>query len=487
MLALLFFLTHVPVLNYSGCWADEYFTYNAIRHSIPELTKARIVSGHTPVYFILLHYFCGWTGRGITEITMRLPSVLAGTSAFFTFFLITRRYVKDRRVFLTALLLLLINPYFFWASRDARPYAFVVLLALLSTYILFLDKEKPQRRNLIGYAIIILLGYSIHRLVACMLLPHLCMVLMRDRQDRKRWLRLGLGLIVILALVNTVCFHGFQLRVTQTSKPVKFVWPTPSLLLHRWSALATTSFSPFDGYRAPAWVRPVFRYPAMFATAALLLFACLKHRLLRTEEALEPDTDQYFWRSLVWWILVPSLVLAMVCPRTSMTSLSPRYFFVMHPALLIILAYGFWTTLRGRWQYLVWGVRCVFIVTLCGTLWMQASWQGPGIRESVRYTKQIYEPGDVVFSTWGPQLAFKFYHLLPVTFVAMPAQKMKQEELLKFIDKNAKPGCKAILLVEDKRMDTYSKTLQASSKNLEYMYTMKTSGSYRVVVFRVKP
>ncbi|HBF34809.1 TPA: hypothetical protein DDW35_09630, partial [Candidatus Sumerlaeota bacterium] len=414
---------------------------------------------------------------------------LAGTAAFFTFFLIARRYLKDNRVFFTATFFLLANPYFFWASRDARMYAFVVLAAALSTYLLLLDEERPQRRYLVGYAVVLLLGYNIHRLTACMLVPHLGMVLMRDRENRKRWLWLGAGLIAALVLITIPLFHGMKVHSTQGGKAFQFAWPDPSVLLRRWSALATTSFSTFDDNRVSGKFRSVVGFLADVGTTALLMGAFLRRKMLKAESPSQTVSDRYFWRSLVLWMVLPGLLLVLAGIHKEVDALAPRYFFMAQPALLMILAYGFWISLRGRWQWAVWTLRGVLLLALCGAWYVQVHWRGPGLRESARYAQQVYEEGDVVFSPGGTETLFEFYHLSPMKGVMTPGKKMTQTEFVEFIRQNTTSGHKAILFIgEGSKAAVYSKNMRQEHAGIfEFVSNASMPGNMRVDVFRRKP
>ena len=488
LLTLLFFLTHVVALDYGGCWTDEYHTYDAVRQDTAGLIHNRTAAGHMPTYFLLVRSVCA-LGGGITEKTMRLPSVFAGTAAFFVFFLLVRRYLKDTRVYLTALLLLLINPYFFWASRDARMYAFVVLAAILSTYMLLLDEEKPRRRYLIGYVIFFLLGYSIHRLTACMLLPHLGMILLRDKPNRKRWLWTGCGVIALLLLITVPLFQGVKMRAAQDGRPFEFSWPDPSVLLRRWGALATTDFSTFNDRDIPRNLKKNADFFGELGVIALLMLAFVRRRLLKNEDAAQSATDRYFWRSMALWIVLPSVTLVLARMNKEINSIAPRYFFMVQPALLILLAYGFWTTLNGHARWLPRVTRGVFIAGLCGALYVQALWKGPGLRESAQYAQTVYEEGDVVFSPVEAENIFSFYHLSAMKAVVVPSKKLSEEQFIDFIQQNTAPGHKAILFItEGTKADTYSQAMSKQHADIfERTSSADVTGSFRVDVFRLKP
>jgi mannosyltransferase len=158
-------------------------------------------------YYALLHV---WTAVfGNSEAALRLPSALAVAGAAAGVALLGRRLLSPRLGVLAGLLFA-VCPAITWYGQDARPYAFAVLAAVLSTLTLVrivqrpLDDPaslpvKPGRptwwhgptvRSWAGYALSVI-GMGLTHLVTLSLLAgHLVLVLTsgsRGRQPRLRW------------------------------------------------------------------------------------------------------------------------------------------------------------------------------------------------------------------------------------------------------------------------------------------------------------
>jgi len=80
---------------------------------------------------------------GLTELTLRLPAVLAGILLLGVVFWYGRKYANSA-VALVATGFISVSPYFVYISREARPYSIIMLLVTWAGFIL-MDKKNCQR------------------------------------------------------------------------------------------------------------------------------------------------------------------------------------------------------------------------------------------------------------------------------------------------------------------------------------------------------
>lgn len=121
-------------LGHESLWHDEVLTWNVARAPLAEFwpTHRRIEVG-PPGYFLLanrwMHLFGG------AEASLRMPSALAGIASVGAMYLFVRRLLRDVRsataAGLVAALMLCLSRYHIAYSQEARPYAVLLLLALL--------------------------------------------------------------------------------------------------------------------------------------------------------------------------------------------------------------------------------------------------------------------------------------------------------------------------------------------------------------------
>ncbi|MCC9309633.1 glycosyltransferase family 39 protein [Kitasatospora sp. RB6PN24] len=189
-------------------WRDEHASWWAAQLTWSQLGD--LISHMDLVlapYYALLHL---WTGVfGDSEAALRLPSAFAVTGAAAGVALLGRRLFNPRLGVLAGLLFA-VCPAITWYGQDARPYAFAVLAAVLSTLTLVRMVQSPlvdpaslpvrpgrptwwhgpTVRSWTGYTLSVV-GMGLTHLVTLSLLAgHLTLVLStanRGRQRRLRW------------------------------------------------------------------------------------------------------------------------------------------------------------------------------------------------------------------------------------------------------------------------------------------------------------
>lgn len=181
-------------LGKQSLWVDEAYTaylarltplgyIDNVRHSVRNILP--------PLYFALLHY---WTGLvGWSEVTLRLPSVVAGV------LIVPLLYALMARLFdpMTGLLAagsVAVSLFHVSYSQEARMYELLTLLSLGSLYLLvrLLDDGRP--RQAAALAVVDALVVYTHHYGALLLVAEACYVgirlLVRDLDGRValRWL-----------------------------------------------------------------------------------------------------------------------------------------------------------------------------------------------------------------------------------------------------------------------------------------------------------
>lgn len=148
-------------LGDESLWLDEASSvmYVTERYTTSELiTQLPLSDPHPPLYYLLLD---GWvTVFGTSEVAVRAPSVLFSILSLPVLYLLARRLFSDTPA-LMATVLFAVSPAQIRYAQEARMYAILVFLALLSTYLLVdtLDGRDWPTAGL--YAVVtVLLGYT---------------------------------------------------------------------------------------------------------------------------------------------------------------------------------------------------------------------------------------------------------------------------------------------------------------------------------------
>jgi len=199
---LLSFFIRFIRLDFHSLWYDEVTTATLVQHkTVTEALKATMATTGSeslhPLYYIILS---AWTRlAGSTEAALRTPSVIFGSLSVVVLSLLLYQ-AGGRRVFGPSLLAV-VCPFLMWYSRDARPYALIILLSEL--HILFYLKllEKPKSKRLLTAFILsgILLIYS-GILTAMLVITELIFSLFA-RAPRKHCAAAALVLVFSLPLV----------------------------------------------------------------------------------------------------------------------------------------------------------------------------------------------------------------------------------------------------------------------------------------------
>ncbi|MEV0391599.1 glycosyltransferase family 39 protein [Polymorphospora rubra] len=193
-------------------WRDELATWSAATRDLPDLLRmARTVDASATPYYLLVHF---WTAVfGDSPTALRLPSALAmATAAGLTAVLGSRLF--GPRAGLLAGLLFAVAPSTSRYGQEARPYALVTMLALLTTLLLARALDRPTWRRWLAYGLAVA-GLGLCHLVALTLLAgHAVAVLLALRRTRdRRLLRWPVALLpAAVAITPLVLLGGDQHR-----------------------------------------------------------------------------------------------------------------------------------------------------------------------------------------------------------------------------------------------------------------------------------
>ena len=178
-------------LMYSGIgcwrpsfWTDEAATLSAVRRSFPDLIE---MLGHVDsvhgAYYVLLF---GWTRVfGFSELSLRLPSVVAIALAAFVMVRLGAK-LGNVRLGVLAAALMVVLPRSQYSATDARSYALTVLGAVTATYLLVSIRENPRAVTFASYAVVgaVIVGFSFY---CIFLFAAHTLTSVWDSQLRKNW------------------------------------------------------------------------------------------------------------------------------------------------------------------------------------------------------------------------------------------------------------------------------------------------------------
>jgi mannosyltransferase len=351
-------------LGDESLWGDEIRLVSLARRPVTEVWQRTVFP---PLHLVTLKMALA---LGDSEWTARLPSAAAGVLGVAAIMILSA-HLWDHRAALPAGVLLALNPFHLTASREAKYFPLVVLLAILS--FLCLWRARRNRGWLWGFAVASLAGMYTHTyaalLVACSLPFAVAVVLRRSR-----------GWLVLAATVGLIVLGGLPL----------FLRALETETVGAESAIGDTPFEPLS---TAYYVRLLGTFgpgPRVWPAVVLLIpgaFALLRRRFL----------GAFVLTSLAG----PLVLVAVLRPPIYVD----RYLAPSSPFLLLWLTGGVLTVARAAQRHGVVAVQAVavvlalLLVPACGGIGVapsklgssQEDWKGVAAHLS-----RVVQPADVV-------------------------------------------------------------------------------------------
>jgi 4-amino-4-deoxy-L-arabinose transferase-like glycosyltransferase len=295
-------------------WRDEVDSLRFATRPLSQALGAFTRPGENgPLYYLLLRPWLDAAGR--SEFALRFPSILLGVLAVALIYP-WGRYLYGRKMGawggLLAALLLAVNPYHVWYSQEARMYALIVVIILLSLWTFKEGVERGGWRPWALWYVFTSLGFYIH-VLAVLALPLQALWMLLIPTWRRRWPQ-------VLA--------AFALLIL----------PYLPLIGWQWTLLTDINFR--TGH-------PFYPFGKFFATLFTVqiqgLLSASKWSLappiflLMGAFLLPPVRKKRLAMLSSWWLLPPLLffLITLITPL-----FTDRYMIWTLPALVLLLAWG---------------------------------------------------------------------------------------------------------------------------------------------------
>jgi uncharacterized membrane protein len=128
-------------------WYDEAFTGVAVKENFSNMIGMIINDVHPPLYYMALKFFASFFGYSVFGI--RLFSAIFGVLSVWAVYLVARE-MFNKKVALWSAFITAISPFAIQYSQEARMYAMLVFLILISTYFFI----KALKSNEVKYYIL---------------------------------------------------------------------------------------------------------------------------------------------------------------------------------------------------------------------------------------------------------------------------------------------------------------------------------------------
>jgi 4-amino-4-deoxy-L-arabinose transferase-like glycosyltransferase len=208
-------------LTFQPLWWDEGYTLYFATSTTEQLITRTAMDIHPPFYYLLLQAWIGLAGP--SPFAVRTLSVVIGTLIVALVYLVGRR-LFPRPVGLVTAALASVAPFLVYYSQEARMYALVTLLGLISTYLLWelLEGDKHHApRPLLAGAYIAVTCAAMYTLYYGAFIPvfQTLFVLLRARHyGRRVWAWLGGQVLLALLYLPWAVYAGGKLQAYVVGK-----------------------------------------------------------------------------------------------------------------------------------------------------------------------------------------------------------------------------------------------------------------------------
>ena len=129
-------------IDSQSLWIDEVFTFINSNGPLSQVIFDPPQNYGTPILYYIIEHFTLQLGNH--EAILRLPSVIFGSLTILLFYLTLSAWF-DESICKVSTILMTISPLHVWYSQEARAYALLLFLSLLSIYLFQKMIKKPLR------------------------------------------------------------------------------------------------------------------------------------------------------------------------------------------------------------------------------------------------------------------------------------------------------------------------------------------------------
>jgi len=367
----------------SALWLDEALTVDIARQPVRELQHFLRRDGAPPLYYFLLHFWMGIFGQ--SDLAVRSLAGVLSVATLPIAWVAGRRF-GGRTVAWATLLLLASSPFAIYYATESRMYALVMFLTACGFLALERALRAPRPGNLTALALVVgALLYTQYWALYLVAVAGLWLLYQswRGRVAWRRPARFAFGATFVGSLTFLPWLPTFLFQAHHTGTP----WAAPANMAAVINAI--TGFTDNQGTLTDAGSNQGRLLALLyFVLIFLALFGIAKDRWhteldLRTRPRARGMT----------WIVVGTLVLAVLGGIVSKSAFSQRYASVVLVPLVLLMALGVATLASPKVRAVVLAVAVAAGLAVgVENIWTQRT-QAPAVAAVIRAHAA---PGDVV-------------------------------------------------------------------------------------------
>lgn len=407
-------------LGEQSLWIDELLMIRRASLGEPFRFGDWFVNPQGPLPALLLRISAGLFGT--TEVSLRLPSALAGAATIPVIGRIAARF--DPRAVIPAAVLAALSPFLIWYSQETRHYAVAILGAALAhlTFLRLLEGPAGPRR-VAAYAACLWIGLMSNLTVIFMAAAHGLTVVTLRRERWRPWLAAVAPAFLLMGpWIWVAVTANLNLRDVVSVAPVPVAERLRGETTFSWLGVPYTGFVFFAGYSlgpslvelhdAPRLATVLPHLPGILPLALAAVVLCAVGFLGReTSRTLR-------WLVLLSVLLPLAAVLALAWRNAKV--FNPRYIAVALPLILAVTAAGY-SRLRRRSALLAGAVGLLMLLPTLLALknyYFDPRYARENMRAAADLLKREAGAEDLVLGLGAPQVLTWYYSgPAPVEFV----------------------------------------------------------------------
>jgi len=384
---LLAFGLRVWNLGDASLWVDEIYTYLRANGSVVHTLRTTLETGnHTPLYFVSTHLF------PIThELTLRYSAALTGVIGAAVAISVIRKLCFNRNAALWMGLLVAVNPYAILLARMARPYALLLLLSFIVSYVfLRLITTEPTWGLWVLFIVVSAAAYMTHYFGLMLPLAQyatLPFVLKKKSGLLWRWLSAQIlaGLPLLLWLLTLLAHTDIEPGIAWIPHP------TPR-------DIAITLENLTVGYNGiPAW----------YTLLGLVIVGI--GLIAGTYRAIQNRQKSIVGLYGIWLSFAPLVTVLAVSRFVALYV--DRYFVVVLPGILLLIVSGLNTLPRRPIRIALISLLVITNMFSISTTLMRGTEEREAWRDAASIVKANYRAGDGLLVQRSAVLnAFSYYY-----------------------------------------------------------------------------
>lgn len=352
------------LLNLQGSFShDEWYTYDVVARNFTDMNAQMYPDVHVPLYFYLVKIFV--TIFGMSELTLRIFSVILGILGLVAFAIFTKKFFANKVAILSTAILSF-SVFHIAYSQVARMYSLLFLAIVCSLYFMFELLFQEKKYSLLGYIISNLIIIYTHFFGAFFILFQLIVLFIyQEKLQNKKRIILG-HLWMFISMIPFGIFMLIQVyrKIIGTSYAD---WMPPTTLTDLYVGFSAMS----SNHILSIFFLIIFIY---------FIYKQTKSFKTKTTENIKKN------------IILIGLFIGLILPSI-ITLITPifawRYYTIIYPLFILMIVIVIQDFNFKKYEKLIWGI--IFFLLILSSLTLSFKIQENKLEEQICIQETIQE------------------------------------------------------------------------------------------------